>query len=224
MNMTLIGQMVKKDWELNQWPMIAYLILGMVALWLIITPGAIFFAVGSILLITVVITIGIHMVISTVTNERKNQTLTFMMSLPMSYREYTMAKMIANIGVTGGAWVFLYGILAALILLLEPFPDGIFPFATLTMMYLFMIYIVLLATSMISESEPVTIVVMTVMNMTISLFMIWMGNHEGIGHLNGGAVAIWTPAAVTAFVSIISVIVVALAITFYMQSKKRNFL
>ena len=224
MNMQLIAHLVKKDWDLNQGPMIAYLVLGVIALWLTITDFQYSFAIGSIMLIGVVVTIGIHMVIATVTNDRKNQTLTFMMSLPISYREYTVAKMVANIGVAAGTWIFLYGILTALIFFLEPIPDGMHPFATLTMLYLLMIFFILLTTSMLFESEAVTIVVMTVMNISISLFMMWMGNNEQIGHLIEGPVAQWTPDAVNTLIGLIAVMVISTAVTFVLQSRKRNFI
>lgn len=224
MNMALITQLVKKDWQLNQNPMIAYLVLGIIALWLIITQSMTTFAIGSILLITVVVTIGIHMVISTVTHERKNQTLTFIMSLPVSYREYTTAKMIANLIVTVGAWSFLYGMLVLVMNFIESVPMGLMPLATLTMLYLLVIYFVLLATSMISESEAVTIVVMTVMNMSISLYMMWLTAQPDIYQNNEGNVAVWTPLLKTVLASELVTIGVIIVATFMIQSRKRNFL
>ena len=164
------------------------------------------------------------MVFSTITHDRKNQTMTFMMSLPVSYKEYVVGKFLANTIVAGGAWLFLYGILSALILLLEPFPDGMFPFATLTMLYMLMIYFVLFSTAMITESEAVIIVIMSLMNLTISLFMIWMGNSEQIGHLMQEPEAVWTPLAKTVMFSEIAVMVIAVALAAFMQSRKKNYL
>jgi ABC-type Na+ efflux pump permease subunit len=48
-------------------------------------------------LITVIISIGAQMAVSTIVTERKEQTLSFVMSLPISYREYTACKVWGNL-------------------------------------------------------------------------------------------------------------------------------
>ena len=142
----------------------------------------------------------------------------------MQLGAYTTAKMIANLIVTVGAWSFLYGMLVLVMNFIESVPMGLMPLATLTMLYLLVIYFVLLATSMISESEAVTIVVMTVMNMSISLYMMWLTAQPDIYQNNEGNVAVWTPLLKTVLASELVTIGVIIVATFMIQSRKRNFL
>ena len=224
MNMTIVNQLIKKDWEMNQGPLMGYMVLGALALWLFITEHEMAFMAGLILLIAVVVVIAIHMVIATIVNERKEQTLTFIMSLPVSYKEYTVAKILANWIVVGLAWSILYIVMASLILLFDNMPNGLLPYTSMAMLYLLCIFAVLLATAMISENEVVTIVVMTVANITISIFMTFVARMEEIGPFINGPEAVWNSAALSIIAAQIAVLIGSLVLTIYLQSKKRNFL
>jgi len=224
MNTTMISHLIKKDWQLNQGPLLAYMSVGILSLWLLTMGGKYTFLIGSVLLITVVVIIGAHMVFSTVVNERKNQTLPFIMSLPVSYQEYTMAKVLSNLLVAGTAWIILLGTMIGLILTTSAMPNGLIPYATIIMTYLFDIFILMLCVAMVSESEKICIVVMTVANITISIFMIWLGGHEGIKPFIEGDAAVWNSTALT-FIGLESLFIVfMIGLTFYLQSKKRSFL
>jgi len=224
MNTTIISHLIKKDWQLNQGPLYAYMLVGLVALWLLTVGGKITFLVGTVLLITAVIVIGAHMVFCTVVNERKNQTLPFIMSLPVSYKEYTMAKILCNVFVTGTAWLILLGAMIAFILTTKELPNGLIPYGTLIMTYLLDIFFLMLCVAMVSESETVCIVVMTVVNVTISIFMIWLGGHPGIKPYIEGEVAVWNSTALTLLGIELFFIFVVMALTFFLQSRKRSFL
>ena len=63
-----------------------------VALLLVSNGGEGSFYAGCILLFTVLISLGIHLAMLTVVEERTQQTLPFVMSLPISPRDYTVAK------------------------------------------------------------------------------------------------------------------------------------
>jgi ABC-type transport system involved in multi-copper enzyme maturation permease subunit len=224
MNMTIVNQLIQKDWEMNKGPLMGYMILGAIALWLFIIESYAAFMTGLIMLISVVIIIAIHMVISTVVNERKNQTLTFIMSLPVSFKEYTLAKVLSNWIVVGTAWLILYLSFMGVILLLDNVPDGFVPYGTMTMLYLLCIYAVLIATAMIAENEIVTVVVMTIANISISIFMMAVASNDSIGPFIEGSEPVWNGPTLAIMGAQFSVIILSVVLTFYFQSKKRNYL
>jgi len=87
MNYAMVKRLIVKDWYLQRWPIVASLV-GIVATLGIISTGG---------LIMVIISIGAQMAVATIVTERKEQTLAFVMSLPISYREYTACKIWGNL-------------------------------------------------------------------------------------------------------------------------------
>lgn len=106
-NWTMIKQLAAKDWYFTRAPLIAYLIIGLIATLMLTVPGSTSFLFGAVLLISAVNIAGIHLAVATILNERKNQNLAFVMSLPVSYLDYTLAKMLINVGVFLVFWLTL---------------------------------------------------------------------------------------------------------------------
>jgi ABC-2 type transport system permease protein len=107
MNDRMIGRLIWKDWYLQRWVILASFVGGATALVIIAKGGKAGFLVGLILLITVLISIGAQLAVSTIVQERKDQTLTFAMSLPISYREYTASKMLGNLAIFLVVWLVM---------------------------------------------------------------------------------------------------------------------
>jgi len=224
MNQSLVGLLIQKDWQLNRVSLIGYMLVGFLSLWLFTINGKIPFLIGVVLLISAVISIGAHLVFTTVINERKHQNLAFVMSLPVTYAEYTLAKIISNMAIAGFGWLILLFGMNGLIIYSANIPDGLIPYASIIMGYLMVIYAVLLAAALVSESEAWSIVTMTVLNISISIFMIWLGGLDDIKPYIKGDVAVWNNTALSFIGVEILIIVVAIAVTFFLQSRKRSYL
>ena len=97
MNYAIVKELVLKDWYLQRWVIMASLVGVVATLGIIATGGKVAFLLGLILLIMVIISIGAQMAVATIVTERKEQTLPFVMSLPISYREYTASKIWGNL-------------------------------------------------------------------------------------------------------------------------------
>lgn len=217
-------QLVRKDWHFNKLPMFGYAILGIVALALINLASGTSFLIGSILLITVVVTVGIHLVFVTVIYERSKQTLPMIMSLPITFMQYTRAKMIANIGVFSLAWLILVAGAVSIILTHDAIPDGMLPFSLIVLGELFVANILILAVAMISESEAWTIVIMAICNVCISIFMFFIKSFPAIGDHIAGPTAVWNNTATTAIALEAIAVIALIALTFYAQSRKNDYL
>ena len=94
MNTPMIKHLILKDWHFNRVTISVCIVVGAIALLIIGTGGKSAFYVGSVLFITVLIGLGITLTIMTVIHERTEQTLPFVMSLPISVMEYTTAKIL----------------------------------------------------------------------------------------------------------------------------------
>src|SRR3546814_7883125 len=84
--------------------------------------------------------------------ERKEQTLAFVMSLPVSPLDFTVSKLAGNVLTFAVPFVVLLGGTLAVVLF-TPLPDGLFVYALLIFAYLLFAYAVSLAVAMSVESE-----------------------------------------------------------------------
>ncbi len=224
MNSSMIKKLIITDWYFNRAALIALIFLGVLSIGLLSMQGKSFFYVGLVLLISTIVIVGILLVFTTTIYERKNKTLAFVLSLPVSYMNYTLAKMIANLSAFLLIWLLLGVGFIGTIFFREHLPNGLIPYMVIVLVELLLGYIAVLATALISESEAWTVVVMSVNNISISLFMFWVGNLSGIQEHIEGAVVVWSSAAVNMLVAEVLIGCFLIGITFYFQSRKTDFL
>lgn len=224
MNYSIVKQLINKDWQLHKGPLSLYVLMGFASLWIFTISGQFAFTVGLIVLVTILAIIGIHMVMQTVITERKDQTLAFVMSLPVSYKDYTMAKVLSISIVAGGAWLLIFSTVLGFTLLIDDIGNGLIPYSVMIMLHMLVIYAVLMATAIVSENEIVTIVVMTLLNVTISVFIIGLASMESVGPFISGQVAVWNDTSIGIVLLQLFTIALSVYLTFYLQAKKRSYL
>ena len=220
----IIRGLVLKDWYFVRYPMLAYLATGIAAAVLMSFPHQMAFMIGGILLLSVVVIVGIHLVFGTVTHERSQQTLPMIMSLPITFKQYSLAKLIANVGGFAIAWSILVALTLTLILVRDNLPDGLIPFAVIALTELFAAFVLTFSVAMISESEAWTVVTMTIFNIGISIFLNVVGSIPAIGSHIEGATPVWNGTAILILGILWLIIAAALALTLAAQARKKNLL
>ncbi len=224
MNHAMIRRLIYKDWYLNRVPISMYVAVGLLAVAALGygTFGA--FYAGSILLLTVLCTIGIHLITVTVIEERREHTLAFVMSLPVSAAEYTTAKILANVLILSVAWATLFVGTVGVIAGRATLPDGLIPFATVILLYFFAGYFLILTVALISESLGWTIGAMVLVNLFLQAVMYGVSNAPGIaGDMKGEAI-VWRQPIAGVLAAEVAAILLMLGLTFYLQSRKTDFL
>ncbi len=221
---SLIWALVRKDWFFVRWPMLGYLLCGLVAIGLLAVENKITLIVGVSLLISAIVIIGVHFIFGTVIAERSKQTLPFVLSLPLTCSQYTVAKLIACVG----GFLFLWGILLATTLIAiaseNHLPAGLAPYATMVLLELFAAFAVTLAVAIVLESEIWTIVTMTVLNVGISIFMNIVGSLSAVGPYTQGPTPVWN-ATVFGIIGVeLLVIALAIVLTLVAQARKTDFI
>ncbi|HXU33139.1 MAG TPA: ABC transporter permease [Thermoanaerobaculia bacterium] len=224
MDFAMIKRLVLKDWYFLRGPILGYLAAGALALALVSQAGEGTFFAGSILLITVLITIGIHLAMATVVEERKNQTLAFVMSLPVSPAEYTTAKIFANLLIFLLPWLALLVGSFAVIAGNAALPDGLIPFTGIVLLEIFASSFLILAVALISESQSWTIGAIVFGNLFFQGFLYYVSHIPSIGQTMNGPRIVWSPAAVNLLVGEIVSIALMVGLTFWLQSRKTDFL
>lgn len=224
MNNTMVKRLVLKDWYFQRTAIITYLLAGVGAIMLLRAGSEGLFYAGSILLITILITVGIHLTFATVVAERTEHTLPFVMSLPVSAAEYTTAKIVANMVIFLVPWTVLTLGTMAIIWLTPDIPDGLIPFVVLLFTEILVGYCLLLAVALVSESTGWTITALVVGNLSFQFFMYAVSHIDGIASGMKGALAVWSQPAVLLLAGQALSIALMLILTFYLQGRKTDFL
>ncbi len=223
MSTSIVWRLIAKDLYLYRWLIGVALAVGLASLFI---PR---FGEGPnsltlIFLLTSVVALGIFIGIYGIMNERKEKSLLFVLSLPISPLQHTLAKAAAALIAFLIPWSILTATIVGLTLAFDPPPDGMLP-TSLTMMGFFLAnFCVLIALALIAHSESWAVATILATNISVSLYMTTVPGLAGIREHLDGPIAVWSPTILAVFGLEAIVIVLALAALFLVQSRKKDFL
>lgn len=221
MSASIVKQLVIKDLQLMKLYAIFYWLGGILAIFIAVFGGDAAGIAAMILFVAALFGAGVHSAMLIV-EERREQTLAFVMSLPITVREYTSAKLISNLLLVGGIWVTLSAA-SYVIFIGETMPNGTIPFMTIVLVAIFVAYIVVLVTTLIFESITPTIVAMVGANLLTQALLWWIVDLYGIRSTISGLVPVWNATVLTVLTIQVGTVVALLGLTYYLQSRKTAF-
>src|SRR5215471_12884536 len=115
MRVSVVGQLIWKDWRLQRDQIFFTIAAGAIALAIVQWGGQTPIVVGGVFFFIALILIGHMLPLAGIVNERKKQNLAFLMSLPISSIQYTTAKLISSVVMFLIPWLTL--IIAAVLLI-----------------------------------------------------------------------------------------------------------
>ncbi len=219
----IIQSIIKKDWHFNKNNIYIFALLALFSIYLLTIESKLFY-VGLVLLLSVLILIGALLVTTTVVNEYKKKTLVFIMSLPITIMDYTQAKLTFNLVVYCLIWLLLTSSTVIVIYFSNHLPNGLIPYALIIMLELMVAFILILATALITESEIWTIVIMTITNISVSLFMFLIASINDIAKFMEGPIAVWNSMAIQIIILEIISAILIVALIFIFQVRKKDFI
>jgi ABC-2 type transport system permease protein len=222
LNKTVIRLLVAKDWQLFQKQLAAYVLAGIVALCLLGLAKPWSFYLGSLLLIVVMVAAACFSISTSLVVERKEQTLAFVMSLPVSPMDFTVAKLAGNL-LTFGVPFGLMSVGTLAVVALTPLPDGLLVYALLIFAYILFAYSVSLAVAMSVESEGLAQFAMIGSMVLINPYMMALAQVEIIvGAIRKDAV-VFSPQALAILVTLVLLSVLVLGLTTRHHARKAAF-
>lgn len=222
-NYAMIRRLILKDWYLNRWMILGSIPVGLASLAIVLTGKEVAFLISIILLCMVIIGVGAQLAVVTAINERKEQTLAFVMSLPVSWREYTAAKILANLIIFLIPWVpITAGALG--VLLLPGAVHGLIPYTAIMAVEMLVTTCLIIAAGIITESQAWTTVAICCSSLGLNILGYVFAHLRGISHVMWGTQIHWTPTAWTVLVAELLMVPLLLGLTFFIQSRKADFL
>jgi len=221
MNRALIARLILKDWYLNRLLLVLIGAAGTLSIGLLYLRREDTGTVGLVSALIAAVILSILLPMQTVVNERKQHNLAFVMSLPISPMEYTAAKVAGNLSAFLALWaVIAVGVLGTLAR--TGIFGGVIPLGMVAALSPFVTFSLLLAVSIVVESEMWALLTMGATNVSYSFWFLLM-KIPGLPEQLKSPVAIWSRPILWILAGQITVIVIALGLTFYLQSRKRDF-
>ena len=212
-----------KDWELMKKSIAAYMLAGIVTLGIMGMATAITFNIAAILMITLLIVIGARSAIESIVNEKKEQTLPFILSLPVTPQDYAFAKLLSNLVLYFVPWLIL--VLGMLVIIVStPIYNGVIPLVILVSAYILAAYCCYLATALLTYSEGFTISVMIVTNLLLNGFIILIMRLPELNQTFEAATASWNATSLLILAALITFSAAILLLTGILQKRLTSFL
>jgi len=224
MNYAMVRLLILKDWYLQRWIILGSLAGGALALAITISFGKAGFFIGMILLVTVLIASGDQLAFTLVVNERKEKTLAFVMSLPISAVEYTAGKVLANLLIFLVPWTAILVGSLTLILATPAIPHGLVPYVTIMCIEILVTTCFVSCVAIVSESQSWAIATVIVGNVGFNVVGYCVAHVASVAATMFGPVVVWNPASITILLAELVTIAVLFAFTFYVQSRKTHFI
>jgi ABC-2 type transport system permease protein len=224
MKATMLFHLMRKDLRMVAVPMACYLIGGLFAVALLGMQSKAAFYAGTVILITALCVLAVHPAISTVVNERKEGTLAFVMSLPISPRDYVVSKLAFNLLAFFVPWAVLVASTWILFAVQQVIPDGLIPFTMILFTAIATNAVLILCVAVATESMDKTIGTMAVGNLAFHAVFYGAATAPSIKAALHGPVAVWDGTVLGYLAAFLAIMAASLALTLWRQSKKTDFL
>ncbi len=224
MNALVVARLILKDWQLNGRLISLAIAIGIGALVLVRYGGETARLFGAVWFFVALIVLGCMLPGTAILNERKKQTLAFIMSLPVSSLQYTIAKIVSIWAMFVIPWLTLLISALAVIETGHTISHGVVPMLLILATLPLVGFCIISSTTLVGESEGWLIAASVACNSSYWFAWYLLARIPSLTENWKGSVAIWNPAAQVVLSSEFGVIAAILALTLFFQSRKRDFI
>lgn len=221
-NLPMIRLLVAKDWDLFRKQLAAYVGAGIVALALIGSARPWSFYLGSLLLLVVLVAAACFAISTSLLVERKERTLGFVMSLPVTPLDFYLAKIAGNLVTFGVPFVVLVAG-TVFVILHTPLPDGLLVWSLLVFGHVLLAHALSLSVAMAVESEGWNTFAMIGSMVLINPFIMLLSQIPAISGPMRGEAIVWSAEAVAILLAQVLLAVAAIGFTGWVHCRKRSF-
>jgi ABC-2 type transport system permease protein len=225
MKSIVILQLILKDWRQQRRMIVLSILAGGIALAVLRLGGQTPIVLGTVFFFIAIMFCACLLPITNIVNERKKQTLAFVMSLPISSSRYGAAKLLSTFGMFVVPWLTLVAAALYMILFRHVLPIGVIPIMLILANLPFIGFCLITGTALVGESEGWGNAAVAVVNS--SYWLAWYLLVSQIPSLSNNwssPIAVWSPAVFKILGVEFAMILLILGTALYLQSRKRNFI
>lgn len=215
--------LIAKELYSYRWIIAAAIAAGLFSL-VLASTGEIAFNIGALAWLTTIIASGVMLPMYGIHQERKDRTLLFALSLPISPAGYARAKMMGILS----SFVVLWSALtigAVILVLASPgIPDGLLPYLLLLSCFLLVNFSLVMCCSFLSTSEIAISAAIILTNMGVTVFMMLVGRASAIGQHMLAEAPVWNSTFFLILGGEAAAIAIALSLPLIAISRRRDFI
>jgi ABC-2 type transport system permease protein len=223
MRASVVRQLIRKDCRLQRQGILFTMLGGALALAVVQFGGEVPIVVGAVWFFVSLILVGTMLPLTGIVNERKKQHLAFLMSLPVSSIQYTKAKLLSTVLMFLVPWLTLLAGALLLVVTRGIVPRGAIPIVFILALMPFVGMCLITATALVGESEGWGIAANVLCNSSYGLVWYLLGRSPALMANTKGQTAVWNSAVLSVLGVEVGLILLILGLTFYLQSRKRDF-
>lgn len=229
MSASIVPQLVRKDLRLMSrtiamFGLVSLASIGILAALYGHVPTWMLLNFGFLLLVSPVGTCGIVILMKTNVFEKEKSTQPFIMSLPVTVKEFTRAKLLVNLPLFAAPWLVISAIGFYFAFGLGLFPLSAVPFAAMIFLGGFLAYTVILCVSLMFQSLGITVLTIAIVEMATSGYLSTIAYLDPIAHHVAGSSVVWNSAAIAIAGAQIGVAIFLIVATMFIQNMKRDFI
>lgn len=213
--------LVVKELHAYRWLIAGAIVAGTLAL-VLASIGEVAFNVGALSWLTTIIACGVILPLYGIHRERKDRSLLFALSLPISPTGYVVAKMLGTLLSFVSIWSALVVGAAILVLAAPGIPNGLLPYVLLLSGFLLVNFSLVMCGALLTTSEAAVSAVVILTNMSVTLFMMLMGRVPAISAHMFAAAPVWNSTFVMILVAEASATAIALGLPSLVISRRRE--
>jgi ABC-type transport system involved in multi-copper enzyme maturation permease subunit len=180
------------------------------------------FYVAAVAFICVLVVLNIFLVMSTVVQEKKDKVQVFVLSLPVSTRQYLTAKITASLIAFLGPWAVLTA--GSLIVVgASAIPDGLMPVTAVISTYMLLYYCALLALALVTDSQAALGAGIIAGNISINFAIPLVMRLPSVAAYARGPVAVWSADVAAVLAAEVACAALAVGLALVHQSRKADF-
>ncbi len=225
MNESIIFKLIYKDLKINQKPILFWSLTASLGILIaLLIPGLIAANIGFSLLMSAIVGGGMHMMMHTVLFEHVKGTQAFIMSLPLSYQQYVIAKLLVNKLVFFVIWSLL-----SVACLYVAFSQNILPIGSLPMMVMVLLailpaYSLILSVCIISKSINYIIVATITSSVTTSAYLWLIVDFDSVSSFIWTSQVVWNSTVLSVIATQVLLSIIIPLTTILILFKKKDLL
>lgn len=222
---SVTGHLIRKDWQLHRVAITLSTLGGFIALAVVCLGGQTPFLLGSVGFFVALIMLASMLPALLILNERKKQTLAFVMSLPVSSVQYGVAKLVSTVGIFLAPWLTMLAAAIWIVTVRHALPEGVIPIGVILAGLPLIGFCLIAAAALIGETEGWYTLSVAVVNS--SYWFVWYTLMMRFPELSRNwlnAKAVWSPAVRTILGGELAITALILGATLFIQSRKRDFI
>jgi ABC-2 type transport system permease protein len=223
MNRSVVWALILKDWRLQRPAILVSSAVGALSLGMFYFRSEVPFVLGAVWFFVSIIVLGCMLPMANVINERKKQNLAFLMSLPVSAIQYTTSKMISTFGLFLMPWLALFAAALGVILGGHVIPHSFIPTVFVLEGFVLMGFCLIAGAAIAGETEGWPMAATLLCNSSYGVGFYLFGRIPEIQRDWQSPVAVWSPIIQRLLIIEVAVVIFIIGLTFFIQSRKRDF-